>query len=68
MALYEINDNVKSVISKLCDIALKAGGMANKPGVDLVIGALSKSFVNPQNKGETNSFDKSPKIIPPKAK
>jgi len=38
---YEISDEVKNIIVKMCDLTLKAGGLQNKPSVDLVLRTLS---------------------------
>jgi len=40
MALYELKDEIPELISQLCDIALKVGGMSNKGPVDQVLAAL----------------------------
>jgi hypothetical protein len=37
---YEINEDVKNLITQMCDLALKQGGMANKQGVDIVLNVL----------------------------
>jgi len=42
MAMYEISDDVKGLITQMCDIALKQGGLANKQGVDIVLSTLAR--------------------------
>jgi len=37
---YEINDDVKNLITQMCDLALKQGGLQNKQGVDIVLNVL----------------------------
>ena len=41
MAKYDIDDQVKEIIIKLCDLGLRNGGLANKPNIDIVLNALS---------------------------
>jgi hypothetical protein len=38
---YEINEDVKNLITQMCDLALKQGGLSNKQGVDIVLNMLS---------------------------
>ena len=49
---YEVNEKIKSMLIDLCDVALKAGGLKNKPGVDYILDWLDNPLDENSNKGE----------------
>lgn len=49
---YEVNEKIKSMIIDLCDVALKAGGLKNKPGVDYILNWLDSPLDESKDKGE----------------
>ena len=47
---YEISDDMKTLITQMCDIALKQGGLANNHGVNTVLNWLDNPIEEKDSK------------------
>lgn len=53
MSKYEVSDESINLIVQMCDVALKAGGLANKPAVDIILNTFETGIRAIVDKAQT---------------